>query len=82
MAKNISDLLFLEKDNENMRRVSENTYLLCLPDGCDSVRWEAAQFFADAAATLKKWHPSKKFRLIPFNYSSDGALKVLLAIAE
>lgn len=66
---------------------SSLSYLLCLPDGITSGRYEAAEAFADAFAELKQKHPDKQFNFFPFSYKTEGqgkdpALDAILAIAN
>ncbi len=70
-----------------VRPVKENplSYLLVLPDGITSGRFEAAEAFADAYAELRKKHPCTRFDYFPFAYKTDSegkesALTAILAI--
>lgn len=62
------------------------SYVLCLPDGTQPGRHEAAEAFAYALAELKQKHPDKQFTLIPFSHcigtQGDSALSSILAVAN
>jgi hypothetical protein len=61
------------------------SYLLVLPDGVTTGRWEAADAFVDAYSELREKHPQTKFNYLPFSYKTygdgkDPALDAILAI--
>ena len=62
------------------------SYILVLPDGVRSGRYEAAEAFSEAFTELRKKHPGMSFDFLPFSYASDNGkfsgLNAILAIAR